>query len=166
MAKKKLNKIRQLISDAISENPKGEPKDIRGPYNWRKKSNALQFAKVWPELSLKTEGTHILVEDLKQACEQAGLLLEPNKGKNAYSGSDVTATSINKYLTRTKADEAKFTLKFIITEDARKNNVPEDLIVSLTNRLNQIKPVKDKDAPPKEPETIGANIDWVKDFIS
>ena len=75
------------------------------------------------------------------------------------------SASINKYLARTNADEAKFTLKFIITEDARKNNVPEDLIVSLANRLNQIKPVKDKDTPPKEPKTIGANIDWVKDFI-
>lgn len=166
MARIKRNKIQKLIANAISAYPDGKPKDIRGPYNWRAKSNALQFAKIWLDLSLKTEDTHVLVKDLKQACEQAGLILEPNKGKNAYSGSDVKAASINKYLARTNADEAKFTLKFIITEDARKNNVPEDLIVSLTNRLNQIKPVKDKDAPRKEPETIGATIDWVKDFIS
>jgi hypothetical protein len=163
--------IREAISNAISkpdETPEQKEKrrETRGPKNWRNKDNALTFAKVWLDTSLNTEDKEILVEDLAVACEKAGLYLEPNKGVNAYKGGLPTAKSINNYLKRDNAKDYGKTIKGKIVEDARLNNVPDDLISGLLKRLDQIKETKDKDAPPKKPVTIGANIDWVKAFIS
>ena len=73
----KKTKVHQLIEEATKNAPAGnrEAKDIRGPFNWRKKTNALLFAKTWLDLSLKTEGDHILIEDLKNACEAFAISL-------------------------------------------------------------------------------------------
>tara|TARA_R110002020_G_scaffold453797_4_gene668839 strand:+ start:159 stop:659 length:501 start_codon:yes stop_codon:yes gene_type:complete len=165
-----MSKIREAISNAISkpdETPEQKEKrrETRGPKNWRNKDNALKFAEVWLDTSLKTEDDKILVEDLAVACEKVGLILEPNKGVNAYKGGLPTANSINNYLERSDKTDYHKTIKSKIVEDAKLNNVPDHLISALLKRLDQIKKTKDKDAPPKQPVTIGANVDWVKAFI-
>lgn len=121
--------------------------------NWRIKANSKKFLKVWLEVSNNSDKDTITISDLWDACEKAGLKLEPNRGVNPYTNEPVAPSTVNKYKKR---------LISALVNAGEQSGVDKATLDAWEKKMNKY--IKDVFEPQKPVKSFVTN-DFFKDML-